>query len=471
MRTFPLGPLLVLFGLVGTAALVARYDYDTQGYLVVMFGLIAFSIWLFPKLAKSEGPWFVKFLVIAIFIKAGASMFRWWWGWHFKNGIADATGYHGTASRLYSEVRHLDFSNAWAYAETGTNFMKFFTTMVYSVIGPTVFGGYLFFGFLSFIGAIFYYKAFATAFPNGNKKLFALLILFYPSWVYWPSGIGKDSYMALMAAMLAYGAALLIAKGQLRGLLLLALGIAGSFMIRPHITAFFSVALVVPLVLRPPAFEGAAAPIKRAVLFGGGIVLVVAMLTQAASFLKLESFSLTDTQVLYDDLQRRGTDDGGSVYDPPYLFSPFGVPSAAITMLFRPFPWEAQSLQVFVLSLESIFLAFMLMRRWRSVRYGFTSFISDRYVLMMLIYLLIGIVAMSSLGNFSVLGRQRLQFMPYVLMLLALPTHKEAVAPSPKKKRVQRVRPRLPAPGLSPGLAARNTRIKEAGGAPQTAGT
>ena len=50
------------------------------------------------------------------------------------------------------------------------------------------------------------------------------------------------------------------------------------------------------------------------------------------------------------------TAQGGSAFTPVPLTSPLGIPAAIITLLFRPFPWEAGNVQMLVQSAEGLVL-------------------------------------------------------------------------------------------------------------------
>ncbi len=89
----------------------------------------------------------------------------------------------------------------------GTAFIEGFTGYVYLLLGPTLIGGFLFFSWLGFWGLLLFQRAFATALPDGDARRYALLVLFLPSLLFWPSSIGKEAWMTLALGLGAYGAA------------------------------------------------------------------------------------------------------------------------------------------------------------------------------------------------------------------------------------------------------------------------
>jgi len=92
-------------------------------------------------------------------------------------------------------------------------------------------------------------------------------------------------------------------------------------------------------------------------------------------------------------------------------------PAAAVTVLFRPFPFEAGSAVALIASLEGLVLLVLLVRsvpRWRLVpRIPYAVFAAT--------YTVLFIFAFSALSNFGILVRQRTQLLPLVLVIAALP--------------------------------------------------
>ena len=62
------------------------------------------------------------------------------------------------------------------------------------------------------------------------------------------------------------------------------------------------------------------------------------------------------------------TDEANSVYTPVRMDSPVTAPYAIVTVLFRPFPWEAHNGQSFLTTVESGFLMVLTIRGWRRLR-------------------------------------------------------------------------------------------------------
>ena len=149
------------------------------------------------------------------------------------------------------------------------------------------------------------------------------------------------------------------------------------------------------------------------------LALTIAFADRAAEFIGVDEFSVTGVVEAVEDAGQN-TEQGGSQFTPVPLTSPLGVPAAIVTVLFRPFPWEASSLQALATSLESIFLLGLIAISWRRLRAGGAD-LKNPYLVFSLVYALLFVWAFSRFGNFGIIARQRVLVLPFVLILAALP--------------------------------------------------
>ena len=143
--------------------------------------------------------------------------------------------------------------------------------------------------------------------------------------------------------------------------------------------------------------------------------------TQSAQFLGTDDLSW---QALTESLDMAGgrTAQGGSEFTPVPVDSPQSFPLAAVTVLFRPFPWEASNIQMLAQSLEGIFLLGLAAKSWPRVRQLPKMLRRSPYVLFSMVYTSAFIVAFAGFGNFGILARQRVLMLPFFLLIYALPT-------------------------------------------------
>lgn len=203
--------------------------------------------------------------------------------------------------------------------------------------------------------------------------------------------------------------------------LVLALGLLALVMARPHVAVLVMVALVAGYLVRPgrggdPLVRTSTKLLGIAVLLVAGTIVVA----NASSFLGVDSF---DTDTLNKTLQATGerTAGGGSTFSAPNAQSPTGFPVAVVTVLFRPFPFEAGGVGGLIASAEGIVLMVVAVTSWRRLRTIPRRLFRQPYLLMSTVFTLVFIFAFSSFGNFGILTRERTQVFPFVLVLLCVP--------------------------------------------------
>ncbi len=303
--------------------------------------------------------------------------------------------------------------------------MELITTAIYTVIGPSPLAGFMVFGTFAFWGQYLLFRAFRIALPDGDGRRYALLVLLLPSMLYWPSSIGKESWLVLFVGVTALGAAKYFARRP-GSIPLLALGAAGAGIVRPHVALLLFAGLVIAQLFRP-AGSGASDLLAKGagILMLGGVALVLTR--QSASLLGIDDLSWQAVSESVDWAAGQTT-QGGSAFAPTPLDSPTGVLAAAVTVLFRPFPWEATNAQMLIQSLEGVFIALLTVKAWPRLRHLPRVMRHSPYVTFALGYSLAFIVAFSGFGNFGIIARQRVLLLPFFLVLLALPTADKVIS-------------------------------------------
>jgi hypothetical protein len=90
---------------------------------------------------------------------------------------------------------------------------------------------------------------------------------------------------------------------------------------------------------------------------------------------------------------------------------------AAVTVLFRPFPFEANTAEALVTSFESLALLGLFVVRYRSVFAALRSVRRVPYVAVALVYVAGSIFGLSAVANFGIIARQRTLIYPMLLIL------------------------------------------------------
>lgn len=121
-----------------------------------------------------------------------------------------------------------------------------------------------------------------------------------------------------------------------------------------------------------------------------------------------------------DHTQER-TSTGGSQFEPARVRNPVDLPWAAVTVITRPFPWEAHNTQASLSALEGLLIIGLLVVSWQRLASIPGLLRRSPWVAMAVVYVLVAVVAMSAFANFGILARQRVQVLPFLLALLCLP--------------------------------------------------
>ena len=409
--------LLLAVLAAGIGFLVGVADYNWQGLLLVPLAIIIAAYFLLPRMSRLDA-WspLLIILIAGLICRLGFSLLKVWiMSTEFAGGT-DVTEYNMYGTIVAQYLWRLEFEQIVPFLQWGSRFISFFTGLIYSLIGPTLIGGFLVYAFLAFLGSYFFYRAFRVAFPQGDRRLYAILVFFFPSIPFWTSAISKDALIFLGIGLFAYGGAELI-RNRLQGLVPLAIGLLCTLWIRPHIAAILAIALILALLVRGIGRGGA-----RPVIFVIGLLLIGGfvwfLLPRLTDFLNLRQLSSEEIIGLLQQQQSLAY-RGGSAFRPVDISNPLNFPMVIVTVLFRPFPWEAHNILALIQSLEGVIFIGLVLWRIKSIGKAVVSLISNPYVRFILLYVIAFIVVFSLVGNFGILARQRTMMLPFFLMLMA----------------------------------------------------
>lgn len=411
-RTLALLPILIAAAIaIGTA--VAAGDAETVRAIVILSSVSLVSIVLFWVISRAQTPSsaLLQVLWIGFGLKLAAMIYR-----GLGGVLADAYVYHW---RGVSIARQLA-TGEWPadVGALGSAFMRLLTGLVYYALGVSFIGISVIWTWFGLMGMLFFYLAFATAFPEGNRRLYLLLIFLYPSMLLWTSSLGKDALMILFLGMATYGAARIQRRIDVIGLWWLALGIGGAFMVRPHLAAVFVVALGASFLNRP-IHLGVLSPVMRLAGILAVVLVFVAVIASSREYIGFEELGTEETLGFIEGYQEASA-RGGSAFEQVDPRTPAGLAMAIPTVLFRPFPWEAHNVTALIAALEGVGLFALMVYRRRSVLAALRDARRNSFLLLCAVYLALFIFFFTAIGNFGIIARQRAsQFLPFVFMLLA----------------------------------------------------
>lgn len=420
------GSLVATLGMVGVAGWafglmwsMAYASPDLWSALVIGPVVLLASAPLITRAARADGGASIRTLLwVALVLKLGFSCLRYAVAFLVYDGSTDSLGYHKAGAAFAAALwqGHLVIPKDFI----GTEAIGVITGLVYSITGPTLLGGYLVFAWMAFWGQWMLYRAAVVGLPGmTHQRRYALAVLLLPSLLYWPASVGKESVMLLGIGLGSVGFARL-SSHRPGGVLPLVTGLALTSIVRPHIAVMLGAAMFVGWVVRRPAKHTPTSPIVHVagIVAAGAVVFVLAL--RAAAFLGVENPSLEGVQATLEDTAAR-TATGGSEFVAHPVQTPLDLPEAALSVLFRPWPWEASGMMAMLASAEGIAVLTLLVLCWSRLIRVPRLFVQEPYVAFTIVYILLFVYGFSSFGNFGLLVRERTQVLPFVLLLACLP--------------------------------------------------
>jgi hypothetical protein len=397
-------------------------SWDSLGAFVVGPGLFALTIPLLSRQAKRENDkTLMTILVAALALKLLGTLVRYFVGTNVYGGGVDATAYDRAGTTLAEGFRAGNF--AIDQALTGTGFIELLTGIVYTIIGPSIIGGFMVFSWLAFLGLFMFYRAFVIAVPEGRKRTYATFIFFLPSFLFWPSSIGKESFMTFCLGIIALGAAHLLTGKIMKGLPIAAIGLYLAALPRAHIAGIAGVAIGVGFVLRRTSPEHRAiGPIVKLVSVALVLVAAVFFVGRASQF--VEDAGVSTEGGLAGTLQEIADRTGGgkSNFEAPALTSPGRAPLAIFTVLFRPTIADAHAPTALLAAGEGTFVLLLTLVRFGWIMSALRLIRRRPYVAFSIAMVGALILAFSAVSNLGVLARERVQLLPFYFVLLSVPS-------------------------------------------------
>jgi hypothetical protein len=334
----------------------------------------------------------------------------------------DARTYNLWGTRLADSFRDLNFAPDTGASVPGSGTMRYISGLAHVLSIDDEFGAFLILTWFAFIGCYLLYRAFVTAVPDGDRYRYASLLFFWPSVVLWPSSIGKEAVILFSLGLAALGAARLFTRRP-GGYTLLFLGILVTYLVRPHVALITLVALGVGLVVgrghpRPTRAmtPGSIAKVAAIVVLLAGMSVVA---TRTANYLGIENLQPTTTEEALQETQEK-TARGGSEFTPADATNPAAYPQAAVTILFRPFPFEADASDQLATSLEALGLALLIIVSWRRLMSVPWRLRVQPYVGFALAFVLMFFFVFAAISNFGIIARERTMMLPFVFVLLSV---------------------------------------------------
>lgn len=423
------GGMAVVALFVAVVAVQLRTEsYESFFGLLTAIGLVIITVPVLRRISRRmDDPLLFWILLGALGAKFFGSLIRFIVVYYAYDGSGDSAAYHDDAVGLLAAWRKGVFDSELINLEmrpATTRRIAYLTGGTYVVTGPSVFAGFFFFSWLGYIGVVMCWRAVCQSVKDVDPRRAAIILLFYPSLLFWPASIGKDAVMLFLIGFTAYGSALLLgAPVKPRGLVWFLVGIGGMLLIRPHIGLMAVLALLIALALSAIAGSGAGHAVSTSARVGRiAAVLVLIVAASMASTQVTKAFNIGDggeggaEDALQETLDRTTT--GGSAFEPVAVSTPFEIPLALVSVLFRPFPWEASGFATLIAAVEAALLLGLCAYNWRRIWAWPRVAWRNPYLLFAMIYCLAFVIGFSYIANFGILARQRTQMLPLFLPVL-----------------------------------------------------
>ena len=259
--------------------------------------------------------------------------------------------------------------------------------------------------------------------PTRDRRRYALLIMLWPTMVFWPSSIGKDCWLLFTLGIASLGAAKVFARRPGGYTLLLVGLLLGSF-VRPHVSLMLAIAFGVALLVgrraerpgraHPDAWSPRSPDWSSLLAIGGYLVDQDRRPAQHRRHQRQVDTALAaNCRVAPGRGALRST--AANPQNPLGYVRGDGDDPLPPASRSRPAAPRRSST-----SLEALGLLVLTVASWRRLVEIPRRLRADPYVTLAVSYTLIFFFAFGTIANFGILARERSQLMPYVFVLLSL---------------------------------------------------
>jgi hypothetical protein len=279
----------------------------------------------------------------------------------------------------------------------------------------------LWFSFISFLGAWYFFKK-VTRFFTDAKLQAAFAFLFFPSVVFWSSGIIKES-LSLAGLFFLAGVYLEAMMGKTptgRDLVYALLGFVVLWNLKYYWVAVFLPVTITSCIVQYSSVRLRLASVSAALVW----VVVFFLLVLAASLIHPNFYPGSFLRVLVENNSAFTaiSDPSNLVHynslSPSWWSVVINVPWALISGLFRPFVWEADNVWKMATAFENVWILVLFLSSLVHVR-DFLSSPNKLLTLSVVVYVLSLCVFLAlSTPNLGSLARYKVGFMPFFIFLI-----------------------------------------------------
>lgn len=359
------------------------YDSFYQGSLTIIIVILGLLISIAVGAKKIRETFYIALIYVC---HTMLSIYR--WRSSSSKGGVDSTFYFNSSFR----------DNLTFYP--GTHFTQYLTSIIRNLLDSNYLNTTLVFNIIGTLGIVYFYLSLKPHLLRLPNYWFGLPLL--PSISYWSGSIGKDGIATLATCLFLYS----LVKDKPTYFLTL-LSIIFMFMVRPHVALAMMIAITIYFIIRSNVHL-ILKIVSLPILLGATTMALIF----TSEFAGLEETSVDGLGDYYESREGINAHGGGAIDT-----RSMSLPMKIFSFIFRPLPFEANSIISFLSGLESLFLLLLFIYIILKSNLQLKLFIKDRNLLL-LVYVIIASVMLSfALSNLGIAARQKWQFLPCLIYL------------------------------------------------------
>jgi hypothetical protein len=270
------------------------------------------------------------------------------------------------------------------------------------------------FAFVGFIAQYIFYRA-AVRLADGESKELLIVLLFFPSVIFWSHILGKEPVVFLIIAVYFAGMVYFCRGYPLKAISLLLLSFAGFFFLRFWLAGILGISFVLSFYL------------NRNVKWIQKIFAAISITVICFFIIKtgLERFHVGNIDQYFELIELSfpiSPDEGRAGHIEAFPFKTYllSMPHLMFTNLFRPLIFEARRITHLLAGIENTALLIcFLISLWHFLKY---KLFKNSGVTIMLIHIIVWSTAYSSLSiqSLGTAARYKLQVLPFILVFIYL---------------------------------------------------
>jgi hypothetical protein len=347
-----------------------------------------------------------------------------YYAFNLSGGSVDAFIYDNYAERFAEYFVQGDFSpftdkNLWRNGQLFyTNFVAYPAAFFMIITGHNLFGVYLLFSLVCFVGLVLILKSFAQNYSGLNFTKASLVIFLFPALWFWTSTIGKDAFMFLGIGLVCIG----IRDNKLSWISIIA-GLAIIYAFRPPTAYMVLIALSAFFIfnIRDSLFS-------KLFKITAGVLILVYLMNYLAAEWGIEDFSQETIAELQSGALRNNNFGTGALEEKSGGIA--AIPRGIVDVLARPFLWEANNILNLASALEINFVLLVLFLNRKSVGKFFRESLKKRLSTFVIAFLIIYVLSVGIFeNNIGLIARHRALIFPFMFLL----AYAYAFDPSPRQ--------------------------------------